>query len=147
MTAGIGVAHSELNKQKEWCRFLQIWILPPAQGLPVRYENRKFQLKDRENQLLKIVGNLATGNRAELNLNQDVNIFVSELTDPDGHIDFPLHPGRQAYINCIEGSLEINGYPSLGERDSLEISEPAELVFSAPMGPAHFIIIEMAEWE
>jgi hypothetical protein len=143
VTAGTGVTHSELNKHKDWCRFLQIWILPQAQGLPVRYKNHKFTLSDRENKLLQIVGNPSTGHQVDLHLNQDVNLYVSELTDPEALVEFSLKPGRQAYVNCIEGSLEIKDYPNLSERDSLEISEAAELVLSAPREQAHFIIIEM----
>ena len=39
VTAGTGVWPSELNRHAGHTRFLQIWILPPASGLPVRYEN------------------------------------------------------------------------------------------------------------
>lgn len=145
VTAGTGVTHSELNKQKDWCRFLQIWILPPAKGLPVRYNNQKFDLKDRENKLLQIVGNPSNKDQMPLHLNQDVNLFVSELTEPEALVTYSLKAGRQAYINCIEGQLNIKGFPTLGERDSIEISEATELVFSNAEQHAHFIIIEMPE--
>lgn len=145
VTAGTGVMHSELNKQEDWCRFLQIWILPPATGLPVRYNNHKFNLDERENKLLQIVGNPSNKDQVPLYLNQDVNLFVSELTDPEALVTFSLKPGRQAYVNCIEGHLNIKGYPTLGERDTLEISKTAELGFSLAGEHAHFIIIEMPE--
>ncbi|WP_198552527.1 hypothetical protein [Psychromonas sp. MB-3u-54] len=47
------------------------------------------------------------------------------------------------YINCIEGSLRIEGYPSLSERDSLELSAAGKINFSLQGSYAHFIIIEM----
>jgi redox-sensitive bicupin YhaK (pirin superfamily) len=144
VTAGSGVWHSEMNNHDASTRFLQIWILPPAGNLPVRYENRKFDASDRLNKLLHIVGNPANRDAVPLHLNQDVNFYVSEMTDADARVSFSLETGRQAYVNNFEGSVDIDGIASLGERDSLEIVGPAELTFSLTDKQAHFIIIEMA---
>ena len=143
ISAGTGVSHSELNEGENWCRFLQIWILPEATGLPVRYENHKFALEDRENRLLHIVGNSKNKGQAPLYVFQDVNIHVSELTDKDNSVSFSLEQGRQAYLNCFEGSIDIEGYPSLGKRDSLELHGKNELAISLTSYNAHFILIEM----
>jgi redox-sensitive bicupin YhaK (pirin superfamily) len=143
VTAGTGVWHSELNRHAGRTRFLQIWILPPAEGLPVRYENHAFDASQRQNKLLQIVGNMRDA-RAPLRLHQDVNLYVSELTDAKATVPFSLAAGRQAYINNFEGAVHIDGLPTLFERDALEIVGPAELTFSAQGGTAHFIIIEMA---
>lgn len=143
VTAGTGVWHSELNRHAGRTRFLQIWILPPAAGLPVRYENHAFDASQRENKLLHIVGTAGEG--ARLHLHQDVNFYVSELTDPKATVKFSLQAGRQAYINNFEGAVKIDGLPILFERDALEIAGPAELTFSANGGHAHFILIEMAQ--
>lgn len=147
VTAGTGVWHSEMNKHDENCRFLQIWILPPANALPVRYENHKFEAADRLNKLLHIVGNPANPEAVPLYLNQDVNFYVSELTDLDARVSFSLKAGRQAYINNFEGTVDIERLATLGERDALEIVGPAELTFSLADEKAHFIIIEMAATE
>lgn len=144
VTAGNGVWHSELNNQDDRCRFLQIWILPPEKGLPVRYENHKYQPEDRQNQLLQIVGNLSNKDEIPLHLNQDINMFVSELTQKNAEVSYTLKAGRQAYLNNIEGELKVNGVDTLVERDSMEIDGPVELAFSSEQGHAHFILIEMA---
>ena len=143
ISAGTGVTHSELNEEEDWCRFLQIWILPDAGDLPVRYENHKFALKDRENKLLHIVGNSKSKGQAPLYVFQDVNLYVSELTDKNKSVSFSLEEGRQAYLNCFEGSINIDGFPSLGERDSLELHGKSELEISLASDNAHFILIEM----
>ncbi|HSD38135.1 MAG TPA: pirin family protein [Rhodocyclaceae bacterium] len=147
VTAGSGVWHSEMNNHAGHTRFLQIWIQPPADNLPVRYENRKFDAADRLNKLLQIVGNPGNQDEVSLHLNQDVNLYVSEITDLDARVSFSLKAGRQAYINNFEGSVDINGIATLAERDSLEIIGPAELDFSLADERAHFIIIEMAASE
>ncbi|WP_415229068.1 pirin family protein [Psychromonas sp.] len=143
ISAGSGVWHSELNKQDDWCRLLQIWIMPPKKGGAVRYHHQQFELEDRENKLLQIVGNPENNNTAPLTINSDVNLYVSELTNSRAVVKFELQPGRQAYINCIEGSLQIEGYPSLNERDSLELSAAGKINFSLQVPYAHFLIIEM----
>ncbi|VAW67344.1 Pirin [hydrothermal vent metagenome] len=151
VTAGTGVWHSELNQQDEWTRFLQIWIIPPAKGLPVRYENHKFELQDRQNRLLQIVGHSTESKQPPLHLHQDVNLYVSELTERSAQVRYALPAGRQVYINNFEGKVDVRiaeeGLLQLSERDSLEVNGPAELVFSAPQGHAHFILIEMPEME
>jgi len=144
VTAGDGVWHSEMNLRDETCRFLQIWILPPADGLPVRYGNHKFAPQERLNRLLQIVGNPGNREQVALHLNQDVNLYVSELTDLDAKVTFSLKAGRQAYINNIEGAVDIAGLATLHERDALEVVGPAELSFSLADEQAHFILIEMA---
>ncbi|AFJ48003.1 pirin family protein [Shimwellia blattae] len=145
ITAGRGVWHSELNKHDEWCRFLQIWILPPRQGLEVRYHSHHFGEQDRENRIAHIVGSIANDD-APLQLNQDVNMYVSELTRAEARVNWTLEAGRQAYISNIEGSVDIAGLPTLQARDTLEITGPASLSFRATEQHAHFIIIEMPQW-
>lgn len=143
ISAGSGVWHSELNKQDDWCRFLQIWIMPPKKGGPVRYNHKNFELADRENKLLHIVGNPQNIDTSPLYIYSDVNLYASEITDSRAVVEFELKPGRQAYINCAEGSMHIEGYPSLDEQDSLELSEAGKIKFSLKGKHAHFIIIEM----
>jgi len=97
-----------LNKQDDWTRFLQIWILPPANGLPVRYENHKCSPDERLNRLLQIVGNPANQDEVPLHLNQYVNLYVSEITDEAARVTYSLKAGRQAYVNNFEGSVDVS---------------------------------------
>lgn len=143
ISAGNGVWHSEMNKQGDWCRFLQIWIMPPKRGGAVRYNHKGFSLADRENKLLHIVGNPKNKGTSPLYINTDVNLYASEITDSYSSVEFDLKPGRQAYITCIEGSMHVDGYPALNERDSLELKVAGKVNFSLKGKHAHFIIIEM----
>ena len=74
-----------------------------------------------------------------------MNLYVSELSDKNKSVSFSLEEGRQAYLNCFEGSINIEGFPSLGERDSLELHGKSELKISLVSDNAHFILIEMKE--
>ncbi len=143
ISAGTGVTHSELNEQNDWCRFLQIWILPEVKNLPVRYDLHKFSFEDRNNKLLQIISGSKNKDLASINIYQDTNVFVSESREKDKSISYILNDGRQAYIFCIEGSMNITHYPSLRERDSLRIYGQAKVEFTLTSDKAHFIIIEM----
>lgn len=143
VSAGRGIRHSELNQQDNPTRILQLWIQPSKKGLPPRYEYDNFAPKTRSNKLLHIVGNTKNRSRVPLHINQDVNIYVSEITDKSQTVSFTLEGGRQAYINNFEGDVTIKGITSLKKRDSLKIMGPAKLDFAISGGSAHFIIIEM----
>lgn len=145
VTAGKGIWHAELNESDKWTRFLQIWIMPPVRNLPVRYEYKNFTLKDRENKLLHIVGNMGNKREVGLYLNQDVNLYASELTKEGAKVEFMVEAGRQAYVNNFEGRVKVNDSLTLEERDSLEVVGPMKLEFQYEGSNAHFIIIEMAK--
>ncbi len=145
ISAGTGLTHSELNEQNNWCRFLQIWILPEVKNLPVRYDLQKFSFEDRNNKLLQIISGSKNKDLAPLYICQDINVYVSELTVKDKSISFVLNEDRQAYIFCFEGGININQFPSLKERDSLKIYGQANMEFTLTSDKAHFIIIEMQQ--
>ena len=147
ISAGTGVTHSELNEQNDWCRFLQIWILPEVKNLPVRYDLHKFSFEDRNNKLLQIISGSENKDLAPLHICQDINVYVSELTEKDESVSFCLDEGRQAYIFCFEGSIDISQNTSLGERDSLKIYGKVNMKFTHTSQKAHFIIIEMQQEE
>ncbi len=143
ISAGTGVMHSELNEQNDWCRFLQIWISPKEKNLPVRYDLHRFSFEDRKNKLLQIISGSENKGLAPLYVCQDINVYVSELTEVDKSLSFILNEGRQAYIFCFEGSIDTNQYPTLKECDSLKIYGQANMKFTLASDKAHFIIIEM----
>jgi redox-sensitive bicupin YhaK (pirin superfamily) len=145
ISAGTGITHSEFNEQDEPNHFLQIRISSEAENLPVRYDFHKFSFEDRKNKLLQIITSSQNRKRAPLYVCQDLNVFVSELTDKEANVSFTLNKNRQAYIYCFEGSANIDQFPILEERDSLKIYGHTNLELSAASDTTHFIIIEMKE--
>lgn len=143
VTAGTGVWHSELNETEDPTRVIQIWLQPNMESLRTRYEFRQFKPSDRLNKLLHIVGNPSNKRMVPLHIEQDVNVFVSELTNKKTQLSFSLKAGRQAYINNFEGSLIVKDIATLEERDSMTITGPATLEFKLEKDHAHFIIVEM----
>src|SRR6201986_4874306 len=52
MSAGSGVRHSEMNpSQSEHLHLLQIWLIPNKMGIAPVYEQKKFAVQEKPNQL------------------------------------------------------------------------------------------------
>lgn len=137
MSAGRGITHSEHNMDKEPLRLLQIWIYPQMRGLTPIYGDVKIEANERENKLLQIVSG-ATG-QGIIKINQDANIFVSEL-DEGRELKFRIGEDRQAYIIQIEGISSYNNL-TLEEQDGLEVTnENIEIVAKSK---SHIMIIEL----
>jgi len=125
MTAGTGISHSEFNHGDEPLRFVQVWINPRNRGLPANYGSYDASTADADatkNKLQHLTSDVANGvATTPVKLNQDIDCFTAELEEGKSlSIDIP--EGRQAYLLCVEGSLELN------ERKTLERHDAAEIV-------------------
>ena len=78
---------------------------------------------------------------------QDANVIVSE-NDAGAEHSIDLGPGRQAYMVCIEGSLDVNDV-QLSQRDAVELvagsSDPMPLTLRSGADGSHFMLIEMQQ--
>jgi redox-sensitive bicupin YhaK (pirin superfamily) len=124
MTAGTGISHSEFNHGDEPLRFVQVWINPRTRGLPANYGSYDASTADADvtkNIMQHLTSDVANGvATTPVKLNQDVDCFTAELEEGKSlSIDIP--EGRQAYLLCVEGSLELNGSKTLERHDAAEI--------------------------
>jgi redox-sensitive bicupin YhaK (pirin superfamily) len=107
MSAGTGIAHSELNaSQSEPVRLLQMWVMPERSGLRPSYEQKQFTTEQRTGVLLPI----ASGQDmpGTVKVHQDVAFYVSHLREGD-RVSHELKPGRRAFLYIIEGEVTLNG--------------------------------------
>jgi len=123
MTAGTGIQHSEFNHQDTPLRFVQVWIQPRKRGLKPNYGSYDAGQADAaatKNQLQHLVSDAENhGVDTPVALNQDVDCFVAELEE-DRSVSLDVPEGHQAYLLCVEGSLEVNG-EVLHRHDAAEI--------------------------
>ncbi len=141
MSAGDGILHSEFNRHtSKDLRLLQIWILPPSEGLPKLYGSHKFEKNERQNKLLNIVS--SQEGDAKVQIHQDVNFYVSEL-EARQSLDFIIKQNRQLYFVQIEGSSTIND-EILTSGDAMEITQEEKITIKA-LNNSHFLFIEMKE--
>jgi len=122
MTAGTGVSHSEFNHQEKPLRFIQTWIVPEKNGLKPNYGSYDAQKEcnDKKNQLVHLASNIKdSSSDAPVKLNQDVDCHAAEL-ELGKSVSLVLPKGRQAYLLCIEGSINVDGQ-QLNRHDACEI--------------------------
>lgn len=140
MSAGKGILHSEFNHTDKPLRFLQIWILPDAQGYEPNYGDYDFKWEDRENNWLQI----ASGQQGSgpVKINQDMKVSVISL-DAGKEVAYEIARGRQAYLIQIEGEGAVNGQ-ALEERDAVEVTGESQIVLTAT-SKSHYILFDMKQ--
>jgi len=147
MTAGTGVQHSEHNNDKTRpLRFIQIWITTRSRGLPPNYGSFSGNIDDRKNKFSHLVTDVQNRDTTvPIKINQDANIYVAEI-DCDNTITFNVSADRQAYLLCIEGSIQVTtAYKNLKllRHDAAEIKS-VSITLTGIESTAHVLIVEMA---
>lgn len=130
MSAGTGIQHSEMNKNKDKeVRFFQIWIFPDKKDITPRYDQKSFSEEQKHNTLLTIVSPIGTKDGG-VQINQNAWFSLGKL-DKDFSIDYILKNKQHGvYAFVIEGEVIING-EKLNRRDGLAISETEQLKIKA----------------
>ncbi|MEI6585844.1 MAG: pirin family protein [Sediminibacterium sp.] len=120
MSAGSGIAHSEMNASKtEEVKFLQIWVFPKLKNIEPRYEQKSFLPENRLNQILTVV---APDDTNAVFINQDAWFSLGHFSK-DLSIDYPIKKmGNGVYVFVLSGSVTVNG-ELLENRDGLGVSE------------------------
>jgi len=147
MTAGTGVKHSEHNLDSEKdLRFIQSWILPRSRGLPPNYGSMvgdEVAATSRRNQWAHLVSDVQSGDSTPVEINQDCNVYVTELDAGASSPDLEIASDRQAYMLAVEGSFEL-GDVTLSCHDAARIEGKQTLVLRAGASGATALLFEMA---
>lgn len=131
MTAGSGIAHSEMNHSKtEPVHFLQIWILPETTGLKPDYEERLFTGDQLRDQLHLIASR--QGLDSSLTIHRDVRIYAALLSS-GREATLELEPGRHAWVQVASGHVtaKAEDHVHLSAGDGLAISDTRRVVLAA----------------
>jgi quercetin 2,3-dioxygenase len=138
ISAGTGIAHSEFNNSPaEPVHFLQIWLLPSRKGLPPSYAQESFS--DTPPGGLTLACS-ADGRAGSIKINQDADLFIGRL-DPGETLSHPLREQRHAWVQLIEGDLDLNGNTlSPGDGACLDGETGLRLVSK---GGAHFLLFDL----
>jgi len=152
MTAGTGVRHSEQNRGKQPCRFIQSWVVPRRRGLPPNYGSLAADAAvaaARRNRWAHLVSDVAGKLATPVQINQDCNMYVIELAAGVTSPPFELTADRQAYMLCAEGSIKASsGVPdepaTLRRHDAAELKGPISLNAVAGAEGGFLLVFEMA---
>ncbi|MGB6018819.1 MAG: pirin family protein [Sulfurimonadaceae bacterium] len=139
MSAGTGVAHSEMNDGEQEVRLIQTWILPKEKGLTPQYGSKEFAFSERHNRWLHLVG--PEWSDASITIYQDANMFVSEI-DAGVTLTFALQSDRQLYVKVMEGQGTING-ALFAAGDAAEVED--ESLNIEATSDLHILLVEMVK--
>lgn len=139
LSAGTGITHSETNEADEVIHLIQTWIIPEAKNLEPQYGSRSFEVQERKNRWLHLVG--PKGSDAPISIYQDASMYACELDDTK-KIAFEVATARQVYLKMMEGSAEINGNV-FGPGDAAEVI--GEDIMITGISNTHILLVEMAK--
>lgn len=128
MSAGSGIAHSEMNanKNKE-VKFLQIWVFPKEKNITPRYEQKTFNPEERKNKIVTVV---APNEETAVHTNQDAWFSLGNL-EKDFEESYKIKKeGNGVYAFVIEGDVTINDQ-QLHKRDAFGVWETNEIKIKA----------------
>lgn len=139
MSAGSGIAHSEMNANKDKeVKFLQLWVLPKEKDIEPRYQQKTFLPEDRLNKILTVV---APDDERAVWINQDAWFSLARLSK-EVSIAYKLHKeGNGVYAFVLHGTLTINEQV-LEPRDGLGISETNSITIAAG-ADAEILLVEV----
>jgi len=124
MSAGHGIRHSEFNASADApVRFVQVWIQPDVLNAPPAYADRSFPPALRTGRWCLVAA--PTGKDGALPIRQDVRVFAADAA-PGTSIDYELAAGRRAWLQVVDGELELNDV-TLVAGDGAAVSEETRL--------------------
>ncbi len=124
LSAGTGLSHAEYNAAPDApLRFVQMWVVPSAQGLAPRYGQVDFAPEDRRNRWLTVASG-THGVEAPIALSQDATCSVARLEAVQ--LGKSVAAGRLAFLFVASGEVRI-GSQTLGAGDAARITGPFEI--------------------
>jgi redox-sensitive bicupin YhaK (pirin superfamily) len=127
MSAGTGVAHSEMNPSPtNGVHFLQIWIVPERRNLPPSYEQKAFSTAERQGKLRLVASR--DGREGSLTVHQDVALFAGLFAAGES-ATYELPKGRHAWVHVAQGKVTVNG-KELGAGDAVATSDAGALTIT-----------------
>ncbi|NNV55918.1 pirin family protein [Limnovirga soli] len=128
MSAGSGIAHSEMNANKDReVKFLQIWVFPKEQNITPRYQQKTFTPEQRHNAFLTVV---APDDDSAVWINQDAWFTLGNLDKGLSENYSIKKVGNGVYVFVLEGEITIDGQ-LLKKRDALGIWDTTSLTITA----------------
>jgi redox-sensitive bicupin YhaK (pirin superfamily) len=128
MSAGTGIRHSEFNaSETEPVHFLQIWILPEAQGLAPRYGQVDFAPEDFAGSWRLVASR--DGAEGSVVMMQDMKLHIARL-EAGVTLARDLDPSRKGWLQVAKGAVRANNL-DLEAGDGLAITDESRLELKA----------------
>jgi redox-sensitive bicupin YhaK (pirin superfamily) len=121
MSAGTGIVHSEINDSKEEAvKLFQIWLFPNKRDVTPRYDQKSFDVKERQNKFQLLVSPDAA--QGSLWIHQDAWFWMGSF-DSVQKVNYSLQKKNNGvYLVLVEGEIMVNGV-QMRRRDAIGITE------------------------
>jgi redox-sensitive bicupin YhaK (pirin superfamily) len=139
MSAGSGVRHSEMNPSaSETLHLLQIWLVPNKMGIPPKYEQKRFAVQERPNQLHLLASTDARDR--SFKLYSDAELLAAKL-DRAGSVTHTFKFGN-GWLQVARGSISVAG-GTLKAGDGLQLEGESTVTVTSETG-AEFLLFDLA---
>ncbi|OEY67322.1 pirin family protein [Marinobacter sp. X15-166B] len=107
MSAGTGIAHSEMNEEDVPTQLFQIWIIPNETGLPPSWSTQPFPKGERSGSFITLASGMP-GDDEALSIRADARLVAATL-EAGQSAAYAIAPGRKVYLVPASGQIEVNG--------------------------------------
>ena len=140
MSAGTGVQHSEANASAtEPVTLFQVWIFPKERNIKPRYDQKTFDVTQRNNKWQTVVSPIDADNA--LWINQDARFALTNLAAGKEITYINAFANNGVFIVVINGAVTVDEQ-QLNKRDALGISETENFTITA-LEDAELLAIEI----
>ncbi|GHE20097.1 pirin family protein [Halomonas urumqiensis] len=139
MSAGTGIAHSEMNLEDEETRIFQIWIMPESAGLPPTWGSKPFPRGARSGTFVTLASGM--GDEEALPIRADARLVAATL-NADQQLDYSVAKGRNVYLVPATGRIEVNGVVA-SARDGVAIADETHISLKA-LEESEVILVEVS---
>ena len=140
MSAGTGVQHSEANaSETDPVTLFQIWVFPKENNIKPRYDQRNFDVNERNNKWQIVVS--PKEEDAALWINQDARFSLAKLDNGNTLTYENGFKGNGVFLVVINGSVKVNDI-ELGKRDAVGIYDSDSFTITASAA-AELLAIEI----
>ncbi len=140
MSAGTGIAHSEMNEENEATQLFQIWIMPDEKGLPPSWGTKPFPKEQRSGSFITLASGLP-GDTDALPIRANARLVAATLKAGQS-TEYHIAPGRKVYLVPASGEIEINGVVAAAG-DGVAISDESLLKVSAQQD-SEIVLVDVA---
>ncbi len=129
MSAGTGVEHSEANaSETDPVTLFQIWVFPKVNNIKPRYDQRNFDVNDRNNKWQIVVS--PKEEDAALWINQDARFSLTKLDAGNTLTYENAFKENGVFLVVINGTVKVNDI-ELGKRDAVGIYDTNSFTINA----------------
>lgn len=140
MSAGSGIAHSEMNEEDVVTQIFQIWIMPDEKGLPPSWGTKPFPKGERSGAFVTLASGLLADTDA-LAIRANARLVAATLKAGQS-TEYQIAPGRKVYLVPASGQIEINGVVAAAG-DGVAISDETLLKVSAQQD-SEIVLVDVA---